>query len=199
LNRHWLGLGTAALLALGTLGLPVVAAEKPVCAVTTVDGSQLPPEAGRLRLNDVVTSGLSTSGKLAVLDKEAVASLMIKERAFAESGLNPDPATVIRFAKLAKTKYVVMGRITSVSDREEDKFAFTLLTFEVRADVQAVDGETGTVIAAADGLGKAEAKRFETADGTMVAGAKTFGTQYARAAEQALTNAAKALADKLVP
>lgn len=199
MSKRWWGLGAAALLVLGSLGLPAAAADKPVCAVTSVDGSQLPPDAGRLKLNDVVTAGLAASGKLAVLDKEAVASLLIKERAFAESGLNPDPQTVIRFAKLAKTKYVIMGRITSVSDREEDKFAFTLLTFEVRADVQAVDGETGTVVAAADGLGKADAKRFETADGTLVAGARTFGTQYARAAEQALTTAARALADKLVP
>jgi hypothetical protein len=199
LNKHWLGLGITALLALSSLGLPVVAAEKPVCAVTTVDGSQLPPDAGRIKLNDVLTAGLSASGKLTVLDKEAVASLMIKERAFAESGLNPDPATVIRFAKLAQTRYVVMGRITSVADREEDKFAFTLLTFEVRADVQAIDGETGTVIATAAGLGTSEAKRFETADGTLVAGARSFGTNYVRAAEQALTNAARALADKLQP
>jgi hypothetical protein len=199
LNKPWLGLGITAFLTLGSVGLPVMASDKPVCAVTTVDGSRLPPEAGHPMLNDVVTGGLASSGRLAVLDKEAVAGLMVKELAFAESGLNPDPATVIRFAKLAQTKFVVMGRITSVANREEDKFAFTLLTFEVRADVQAIDGETGTVIAAANGLGKAEAKRFETADGTLVAGAKTFGTQYARAAEQALTNAASALADKLAP
>jgi len=180
------------------IGLPVAAADKPVCAVTFVDASQLPPDAGRMKLNDVVTHGLANSGKLSVLDKEAVASLLVKERAFAESGLNPNPDSVIQFAKLAKTRYVIVGRITSVSNREEDKFAFTLLTFEVRADVQAIDGETGTVIAAASGLGKADAKRFETAEGTIVAGARTFGTQYARAAEQALTSAASALADKLV-
>ncbi|MBC7543871.1 MAG: hypothetical protein H7338_14195 [Candidatus Sericytochromatia bacterium] len=204
MSKRRQGLGAIALTALVVLAslgvdLPVIAADRPVCAVTFVDSSQLPKDAGRSKLNDVVTAGLSSNGKLAVLDKEAVAMLMIKEAAFAESGLNPHPEAVIRFAKLAKTRYVVIGRITSVSDREDDKFAFTLLTFEVRADVQAIDGETGTVIATADGLGSAEAKRFVTADGTMIAGARTFGTHYARAAEQALKNAALALATKLTP
>ena len=137
-----------------------------------------------LKLSDMLITSLVKSGKFDVIERTQI-ELVLSEQNLGMSGII-DESTAVEVGKLLGAEYVVFGVVTSATQQEIDKFAYTLVVIETSIDVRVIDAETGKIIVAEHASGKSESKVIKSSEGTVVSGAVDYDSEYASSAQNAI-------------
>lgn len=137
-----------------------------------------------LKLSDMLITSLVKSGKFDVIERTQI-ELVLSEQNLGMSGII-DESTAVEVGKLLGAEYVLFGVVTSATQQEIDKFAYTLVVIETSIDVRVIDAETGKIIVAEHASGKSESKVIKSSEGTVVSGAVDYDSEYASSAQNAI-------------
>jgi len=137
-----------------------------------------------LKLSDMLITSLVKSGKFDVIERTQIEKVL-NEQKLGMSGII-DESTAAEVGKLLGAEYVIFGVVTSATQQNIDKFAYTLVVVETSIDVRVVDAVTGKIIVAERATGKSESKIVKTSDGTVVSGAVDFDSEYSTSAQKAI-------------
>ena len=137
-----------------------------------------------LKLSDMLITSLVKSGKFDVIERTQIEKVL-DEQKLGMSGII-DQSTAAEVGRILGAEYVVFGVVTSATQQNIDKFAYTLVVIETSIDVRVVDAVTGKIIVAERALGKSESKLVKTSDGTVVSGALDYNSAYAGSAQNAI-------------
>ena len=137
-----------------------------------------------LKLSDLLITSLVKSGKFDVIERTQI-ELVLNEQKLGMSGII-DESTAAEVGRILGAEYVIFGVVTSATQQNIDKFAYTLVVIETSIDVRVIDAETGKIIVAEHASGKSESKVVKTSEGTVVSGAVDYNSAYAGSAQNAI-------------
>lgn len=164
------------------------AAERPTVGVPAASGEAIASDeltSVRLDTSDLVFSELTRLGRFRVLERTRMKALA-DELYLSMTGLTEDSPEM---GRLLGAKYLALTQVTSLTAREES--GTVAGSYKVRAVVtlRLVETETGEVVAAAIGEGKARASRSGVLDSLRISDVSLVREEAMKAVEKAVRDA----------
>jgi len=97
-----------------------------------------------------------------------------------------DENNAVEIGKLLGAEVLVLGAISSATDTETDKFAYTSVDIEVGVDVRLVDVTTGKILQSESSIGNHSEKIVVSSRGTVISGALDYNIAYSKATRKAI-------------
>jgi len=162
-------------------------------AVLDFEGSENFSNIGSIEMAEILITQLKKSGGFEIIERNKLKEV-IQEQNLQLSGI-VNEETAVEMGNLLGAEYLVMGKISSVTETKKDKFAYTLVQLEVGIDVRVINTSTGNIIFGETASGITEEKIVMTSSGQIVSGAINYNSAYEKAARIAAEKIATRLSD----
>lgn len=169
---------------------------KKTVAVLEFEGGEKISADNNLKMADILITSLSKNKQYELVERNRLDKIM-EEQKLVLSGL-VDEKSAIEVGKLSGAEYVVVGNITSATNKVTDKFAYKLINLEVGVDVRVVNATDGKIILSESATGSYQSKLVATADGVVVSGEVDYSAGFAIASKDAIEKIGNKIA-KLSP